>query len=223
MKKLLFVTIFILTGLHVFSQEAFIEQLTGTVEIKQPMEDSFKAAAKGDRIFQETVVSTSFKSFAIIKIGSTTITVRPLTILSLTEIQKSAEAETVNVNLQAGRIRVDVKPPAGTKAIMSVSSPVSTASVRGTSFEMDTNNLYVSEGAVTFTGNRGQNVVINAGETSHVERTGQATSPRDGRNSNLMPPSPIGTSAQDITASTVISTSGVPFTIEIKLNNSDPL
>jgi hypothetical protein len=35
--------------------------------------------------------------------GGTTITVRPLTVLLLTGIQKSAETETLNANLQPGR------------------------------------------------------------------------------------------------------------------------
>jgi hypothetical protein len=216
MKKLLFVTIFILTGLYAFSQNAVIEQLTGTVEIKQPGENSFKAAVKGDRIFQETVISTSFKSFATVIIGGTTITVRPLTVLSLAEVQKSAEAETLNVNLQAGRIRVEVKPPAGTRAIMTVTSPTSTASVRGTTFEMDADNLYVSEGTVSFIGSRGQTVFVSAGEASRVEQTGQAASPTDERTTNLMPPSPAGVSAAN-TPSSGTSASGVPFSIEIKL------
>jgi hypothetical protein len=82
---------------------------------------------------------------------------------------------------------------------------------------MDTNNLYVSEGAVSFTGNKGQNVVISAGETSRVEQTGQAASPRDGRNSNLMPPSPVGTSAADSPASNAAA-SGVHFSIEMKFD-----
>jgi hypothetical protein len=216
MKNLLFVTIFVLSGLYVSAQNSVIEQVVGTVEIKQPGENSFKAAAKGDRIFQETVISTSFKSFATVIIGGTTITVRPLTTLSLTEVQKSAESETLNVNLQSGRVRVDVKPPAGTKALTTVTSPSSTASVRGTSFEFDTNNLYVSEGTVSFTGSRGQNVFVNAGETSRVEQTGQAASPRDERTSNLMPPSPAGTSAANA-PSTGASASGVPFVIHIDI------
>jgi hypothetical protein len=189
----------------------------GTVEIKQPGGNSFKTAAKGDRIFQETVISTSFKSFAVVKIGSTDITVRPLTVLSLTEVQKTAEAETLNVSLQTGRVRVEVKPPAGTRANTTVTSPTATASVRGTSFEMDTNNLYVSEGTVSFIGSRGQNVLVGAGETSRVEQTGQAASPMDERNLNLMPPSPAGVSAANA-PSAGTSASGVPFVIEIKLD-----
>ena len=195
MKQSVFIAIFILAGVCVFAQNAVIERVTGTVEIKQPGEKVFKNANSGDKLFKETVISTGFKSFAIIKIGSTTITARPLTHLSLTEIQSITEAETLNVNLQAGRVRVDVKPPAGTKVTTTVNSPTATASVRGTSFEFDTDNLYVSEGTVSFSGNRGQNVYVSAGGSSRVEPSGVVRNPKDDRIASLMPPNPAGTSA----------------------------
>jgi len=198
MKKLLFVTIFILTGFYASSQDAFIDQLTGTVGIKQPKDEAFKTAGKGDKLFKDTIIQTSFKSYAIIKIGVTMITVRPLTTLSLTEIQKLDETETLNVNLQAGRIRVNVKPPAGTKASTTLTSPSSVASVRGTNFEYDTNNLLVNEGTVSFIGNNGQGVLVSAGESSQVEWTGQVSNPLDEKKANLMPPSPIGTKAKEM-------------------------
>lgn len=218
MKRLLFVTVFILTGLSAFSQDAVIEQLTGVVEVKQPKESSFRAAVQGDKIYKETVISTSFKSYAIVRIGGTVITVRPLTVLSLAEVQISAEAETLNVNLQTGRVRVEVKPPAGAKALTTVSSPSSTASVRGTSFEFDTNNLYVAEGTVSFVGSRGQDILVSAGGSSRVEQTGRVTAPRDERNANLMPPSPVGTGAEGAPASGPVTTSA-PFTIELEFHD----
>ena len=201
MKKLLLAAIFILTGLGVFAQNAVIEQLTGTVEIKHPGEDSFKSAKSGDTLFNDTVISTGFKSYALVKIGSTTLMVKPITLLSLSEIQKTAEAETLNVRLHTGRVRVDVKPPAGLKADTTLTCPGATASVRGTSFEFDTDNLYVSEGTVSFIGNRGQNMFVSAGESSHVERTRCASNPRDRRNAVLMPPSPVGTDTEKSAAS----------------------
>ena len=70
--------------------------------------------------------------------------------LTLTEVQASGGEEKLNVNLHAGRVRVDVNPPAGAKASMSVSSPNATASVRGTSFFSDTRNLQVEQGTVLF-------------------------------------------------------------------------
>jgi hypothetical protein len=212
MKKLLFTVFFILTSLYVSAQDAVIEQITGTIEIKHPRETSFKPASAGEKIFQETVISSGFRSFAIIRIGSTTITVRPLTTLSLKEIQNLAEGETLNVNLQSGRIRVDVKPVAGSKTTATISTPSVTASVRGTSFEIDTNNLFVNEGVVSFNGRKGQSILVSAGENSHVEDSGQVTNPRDERNSNLMPPSPVGSN----TGNSI--TSGSPeahFTFEL--------
>jgi hypothetical protein len=215
MKKLLFVTIFILTGLYAFAQDAFIDQLTGTVMIKQPKEESFKTANKGDKIFKDTIIQTSFRSYAIIKIGGTMITVRPLTTLSLTEIQNLEEGETLNVNLQAGRVRVDVKPPAGKKASTTLTSPSSVASVRGTNFEFDIHNLYVKEGVVSFAGNNGRTVLVNAGERSRADRTGQVSIPWDDKKANLMPPSPAGTGAKEMPASSVTAANS-QFSINVK-------
>jgi len=215
MKKLLFAAALILTGLQVFAQNAVIERVTGTVEIKQPDETAFKGANNGDAVFQDTVISTGFKSFALIAIGGTTITVRPLTVLTLKEIQKSAETETLNVNMQTGRVRVDVKPPAGTKADMKVTSPIATASVRGTSFEFDTSNLYVSEGTVDFIGSIGQNVFVRAGESSRAEHTGQVTSSIDERNARLFPPSSAGTGAMDSGSPGSVAANGGSYTIQL--------
>jgi hypothetical protein len=217
MKQYLLLTIFILTGMWVSAQTAVIEHVTGAVEIMQPGENTYKNANAGDKLFQETVIMTSFKSFAIIKIGSTTITARPLTHLTLTEIQAMSDVETLNVNLRAGRVRVEVKPPAGTKASTTVRGPIVTASVRGTSFEFDTENLYVNEGTVSFGGNRGQNILIRAGENSRLEQSGTVTTPKDEKISSLMPPSPVGTGARDGAVSVPASV-GVNFTIELKFN-----
>ena len=212
-RRVVFIGIFMLAGWHVCAQNAVIENVTGTVEIKQPGENVFKNARSGDTVSKETVLSTGFKSYAVVRIGSTTITARPLTRLTLTEIQALSEVETININLQAGRVRVDVKPPAGMRSHTTVSSPTATASVRGTSFEFDTDNLYVREGAVSFNGNRGQNIVVSAGGSSRVGQTGQVTIPRDEREANLLPPSPAGTSAADTPVS---GPAGVNFAFEFE-------
>jgi hypothetical protein len=82
---------------------------------------------------------------------------------------------------------------------------------------MDTHNLYVSEGTVSFSGSRGQTVFVGAGETSKVEQTGQAASPMDERNSNLMPPSPAGTGAGDSAVSGSSAAAGVSFIIKVEI------
>lgn len=170
-----------------------IRDLSGTVELKLAGSSDFIAASAGDVIAQSTIVSTGFKSSAVIVMGSSVISVRPLTRLSFAEIQSSSGAETVNVGLQTGRVRVDVNPPAGTRANVTVKSPSATASVRGTSFEFDTVNLTVNEGTVAFSGNFGPAAMVNAGGTSFV---GSNVTPADPANlitADLMPSAPVGT------------------------------
>jgi len=181
----------ILSG--VFAQgTGVIKELTGEVELKPAGTNAFVPAHVGSEVAQNTVVSTGFKGTAIITVGSSTITVRPLTRLSLSELQVSSGAENLNMNLQAGRVRVDVKPPEGTKTNFTVQSPSATASVRGTSFEFDTHNLNVIEGTVSFQGLRGAARPVSAGFRSNLDRDGATADQSDISKSNVMPPPPAG-------------------------------
>jgi hypothetical protein len=121
--------------------------------------------------------------------------VRPLTRLTLKEIRSSAENETLNVSLQTGRVRVEVKPPAGGKASMTVTTPSATASVRGTSFELDARNLYVINGNVLFKGTQGVYTLITKGSESTMDEKGIAQNPLALGYSAYLPPMPVGTQA----------------------------
>jgi hypothetical protein len=168
-----------------------IRELTGNVELKLAGTSTFVAARSGDQVARNTIVSTGFKSTAVIAVGSSVITVRPLTRLTLAEIQSSEGKETINVDLQAGRVRVDVKPPAGTKANFKVQSPSATASVRGTSFEFDTVNLIVNEGKVAFSGASGLVTMVNAGDVNFIGKD-KEPSVSIVVGGAFLPPSPLG-------------------------------
>ena len=220
MKKASLMLLLLGAGLGVFAQSGTIKEISGTVETKSAAAASFRTARVGEQLSKDTVISTGFRSFAIVEIGSTSITVRPLTRLTLTEIQASADTETLSVNLQSGRVKVDVKPPAGTKAAMSVASPSATASVRGTSFEFDTRNLYVNEGAVNFMGNRGQAVQVSAGTSSRVDANARVANPVEIKTAALFPSAPAGTeistgSSGSASSGIVPVRVGVPFTIDL--------
>ena len=192
--KRIFLTVFmVLTGMAVFAQSGVVRELSGTVELKAKEASSFVAAKAGDQVNADTVISTGFKSTALVAVGSTLITVRPLTRLTLTEIRASSGTETLNLNLQAGRVRIDVNPPAGTRSATSVTSPMATASVRGTSFEFDTRNLKVNHGQVNFRGNRGFARLVNGGSSSKIKEDGKAVAPIHIRITELSPRSPVGT------------------------------
>jgi len=181
-RGLFFLLLLAVTVLCVFGQNAkritgVIRDLTGEVELKRAGASAFIKAKAGDAVAGDTIVSTGFKSTAIIEVGSSSIAVRPLTRLSLAEIQSVSDTETVDVKLQTGRVKVDVKPAAGTKTNFTVQSPSATASVRGTNFEFDTYNLLVNEGMVAFNGNKGMGVLVPTGMASSIGADGKAVDP----------------------------------------------
>ena len=176
MKRIFIFTVILFCAIQVFAQNGMIKELSGTVEIKRAGQVNFIAAKAGDQVASDTIISTGFKSTALVVVGNVVLTVRPLTRLSLSEISAAEGTETLNVNLQAGRVRVAVNPPAGTRASMTTTSPVATASVRGTEFEFDTEVITVIEGTVVFQSEDGTTVLVSGGASSEVDASGK---PRD--------------------------------------------
>ncbi|MDR2966022.1 MAG: FecR family protein [Treponema sp.] len=222
MKRSLLLAILIFAVVFsVFSQTGIIKDLTGEVEIKPAGQPSFTAARQGSVVSRDTIISTGFRSTAIIAIGSTEITVRPLTRLTLAEIQQSAGTENLNVNLQTGRVRVDVNPPAGTRANTTVQSPSATASVRGTSFNMGVDGVSVSHGKVMYSGNNGLSYSVTQGFSSTTTgglsgaATG-ATDPNSEADSVIYPKNPSGgTTNPDSTTYTGIYDADLQVNINI--------
>jgi len=178
MRKL--VLAFLLTGLCLcaFAQNGVIRQVSGTVELKRAGDTGYVPAKAGDLVSGNTIISTGFKSSALIEIGGATITVRPVTRLTVTEISASGNDESLQVSLRTGSVQVAVTPPAGGRASTTVRSPNATASVRGTNFYFDARNLHVTQGTVLFKGNRGYTVQAGAGTTTVVAVNETASAPQ---------------------------------------------
>jgi hypothetical protein len=181
-------------ALYAQSPRAFIRDIQGTVEVKAPESSVWTAAAKGQELTPETLVSTGFRSAALIGIGNSTILVRPLTRLSLGEIRAAADAEQVDIQLRAGRIQANVKPPAAGSVNFTVRSPTATASVRGTVFEFDTVKLRVDEGRVSFSGADNTAVYVAAGQSSSPDPvSGRTAVPVDTAGASVpLPPAGSG-------------------------------
>ena len=218
MRKEALVLILLFSGFYIFAQNGTIRELSGTVELKNAGTSAFVPAKNGDSVNQDTVISTGFKSSALVELGNTLITVKALTRLTLTEIRAASGTETINVNLQAGRVRVDLNPPSGTRAVMTVKSPIATASVRGTSFEFDTRNLYVNNGTVSFRGNRGSSMMVGTGYSSNINENDKAADPLDVKNAKLRPKAPGNTDSGEggyKPASSPPQSSSGDFSVEI--------
>jgi ferric-dicitrate binding protein FerR (iron transport regulator) len=197
--KQIFVLALVLGGTFLFTRSAqaqeaaLFRELSGTVEIKAPGSTVWVSAAAGDRIEKNTLISTGFRSTAVVVLGDSVIMVRPITRLSLEEIIRNQGEEQVNLYLQTGRIRAEVKPPAGGRTDFTVRSPSVTASVRGTSFEFDTENLRVDEGRVVYSLANGRSASVNTGSISYVDETNNTViSPFEAAAELLTPAPPPG-------------------------------
>jgi hypothetical protein len=174
-------------------EAAFFREVNGTVEIKAPGSVEWVNAVKGDRIEKNTIISTGFRSTAIVILGDSVITVRPVTRLSLEEIIRNQNGEEISLYLQTGKVHAEVKPPAGENIDFTVRSPSVTASVRGTSFEFDTENLRVDEGRVQYSLANGRKVSVAAGGRSYVnEISNTVISPFEAAVEFLSPALPFG-------------------------------
>jgi hypothetical protein len=173
---------------------AVLRELSGRVEVMMPGNAEWIPAGAGMRIEQAALVSTGFRSTATLALGNSTIVIQPLTRLSLEEIIERQGNEAVNVYLRTGRVRAEVRPPAGGTIDFTLRSPVVTASVRGTVFDFDTVNINVTEGRVEFAGATGSLAVVRKGETSSVDEI-RATvrAPVEEKAAALSPALPPGT------------------------------
>ena len=199
MKKTLItisVALFLCAAGGIFAQQAVIREITGTVEVQRPGSDTWELAQQGQAVAADTVIATGFRSSALVAFGSSLITVRSLTQVSIAELAQRQDGETVELNLRAGRVRVEVTPPSGAKADFTVRTPTATASTRGTVFEFDTLNLTVTEGTMEFAGNSGIPLLIDAGGSGYVpEQGGWATRSSPTAPSELRPDLPIASEA----------------------------
>jgi len=214
------------TAVFAEKPQAFIKEMTGTVELQTAGSAKWVPAKQGDRIQEATIVSTGFKSTAMLSIGNSTLLVRALTRMSLEALINQNETDTINIGLTTGRVRADVKPPAGTKTDLSIQTPSATASVRGTVFDLDTEAVQVIEGKVSFqpAGDLAQRpVMVSAGQQSWVDpESGQAVTPQTAAESSLFLPSLPGQNAVSSTANSGSIPEGSSGTLEIKVNLKAP-
>lgn len=157
---------------------ATITEIAGKVEYKLPGKD-WQPAQQGDTLVAGSFISTGFKSTAILKTEAATLTVKPVTRLSIEELVKSEGTSKTQMFLMTGRVKAEVTPKSGETASFKVKSPTATASVRGTGFEFDGRNLVVDHGSVAFESESGIGIAqfVGAGQFSTLSETGTVTPP----------------------------------------------
>ena len=130
MKKILFVLVLSCLVFSVFALDGIVVDVIGKVE--KQYGDSWIALKKGDVLSPGDVVSTGFKSEAVLSIGESTVTVNALTRLTVEQLYEKNKNHVSSVYLDTGSICADIKPVENKRVGFTVKTPAVTASVRGT-------------------------------------------------------------------------------------------
>ena len=138
MKKLvllLLVSIFSISFSFAASTDvAIVNSVVGKVEVQ--VNDAWIQVKNGDILSSGSVISTGFKSSAVLYIGASLIEVRALTRLTIEEIREQNQNYNTTMFLDAGSIKADIKKSENKRVGFKVRTSVATASVRGTSGEI---------------------------------------------------------------------------------------
>ena len=136
MKKIIFLLLILFSVSVVFAATdvAVVNSVVGKVEVQ--INESWVQLKNGDILTSGSVISTGFKSSAVLYIGQSLIEVRALTRLTIEEIIEQNQNYNTTMFLDAGNIKADIKKSENKRVGFKVRTSVATASVRGTSGEI---------------------------------------------------------------------------------------
>ncbi|MBR0336190.1 MAG: FecR domain-containing protein, partial [Alistipes sp.] len=106
------------------------------IPVEVQVNDSWIQVRNGDILSSGSIISTGFKSSAVLYIGASLIEVRALTRLTIEEIVEQNQNYNTTMFLDAGSIKADIKKSENKRVGFKVRTSVATASVRGTSGEI---------------------------------------------------------------------------------------
>ncbi len=177
MKKLICLflfSFFIGTFSFASNEVAIVNSVVGKVEIQ--LNENWVQIKNGDILTPGTVISTGFRSSAVLYIGKSLIEVRALTRLTIEEIVEQNQNYNTTMFLDAGNIKADIKKSDNKRVGFKVRTSVATASVRGTSGEIYSDGTLVcfsGKWAITPPEPKGTKTVITkeANSTEQIENT----------------------------------------------------
>jgi hypothetical protein len=167
---------FVLTQ-HLVGQDAQVISVQGRVELQSPGQTGWISVLSNQEILPGSTISVGLRSTALIQLPGSQLEISGLTRLTFEELLISAERIQTRLSVPVGRIRAEVQNIEGLQQDFSLRSPVATASVRGTSFSFDGQNVEVSSGSVVLENPVGQNALVRTGETALVMENHSITLP----------------------------------------------
>ncbi len=147
MKQLLSVLLFT-SVFYLYAQTATVVQVTGKAEIQNGQDwVSLKA---GDSVKKGDVISIGFKSELLLKVNTSNIKLGPLTRLTFEQLLSTDNKNQTAIFIDSGKVNAQINATQTKREDFKVSSPVATASVRGTEFTFKADgNLFTASGLVS--------------------------------------------------------------------------
>ncbi|MBQ4377874.1 MAG: FecR domain-containing protein [Treponema sp.] len=177
MKKLIFSLIFGFATFSSFAFQATVVSAKGKAEVQSGSE--WVAIKTGDTLDQGAVIQTGFKSEVVLKLKESTVTVAPLTRITLqTLAERNGVAgapgkDETSIFLDTGSLKSNVQKSQDRRVGFTVRSPVATASVRGTEFRLGTKfrgvKLSTKNGKVAFWKNTVKSEAVLDGASANPE------------------------------------------------------
>lgn len=184
--------------IQAFTLDASVVSITGKVEIQK--NGQWVALKKGDKVSQNAVISTGFKSSAVLSFNNTVFTLSPLTRITLEELSETSDKESAQIYLDVGKVKSSVSKTQNKRINYSVRGPVATASVRGTIFTSSASGEFTCEqGGIDVHKTPKSKVGANKNTPSSSE------SPKDGETNAFTKPSDI---SPDSPATSIVLTPG---------------
>ena len=182
MRSMIFLLIFCICSINpAFALDGGIVQRVGGKALLREPQGSREPARIGMSMSEGAYVSTSFRSYVVIDLGSSLLHVKQLTRMKLEKIIERQGTVKTELFLRVGSVKANVRSVKGLTHDFTIRSPNATVAVRGTEFEFDGITLEVTEDKVFIISRVGQTRSIVAGEQSSAPGFFTPTSGEQGR------------------------------------------
>lgn len=159
----------VFAGFSASALEAKFVSIEGKVEI---LEGGMWIPVEEGDIIQErgAVVSTGFKSNAVVSVKGTNFTLGPLTRITIENMVSMENKDSTQIYIDSGSLKANVSSSDGRKVGFKVRSAVATASVRGTEFKVTSSGrLSVTQGLVSFGGPEASSAEVAKSEDNSTD------------------------------------------------------
>lgn len=159
----------VFAGFSASALEAKFVSIEGKVEILEggmwiPVEEGDIIKERG------AVISTGFKSNAVVSVKGTNFTLGPLTRITIENMVAMENKDSTQIYIDSGSLKANVSSSDGRKVGFKVRSAVATASVRGTEFKVTSSGrLSVTQGLVSFGGPEASSAEVAKSEDNSTD------------------------------------------------------